>query len=138
MGDTMKSYLHAFIAGFLATLVFHQGLLALLPGAPAPWDLSAVPPLGVPKVISLAFWGGIWSLALWPLLRAQQGARFWTVWIVAGALGPSLVALLIVFPLKGLPFAGGGDLKLWIGAFLLNGAWGLGSALYLRHLAPRL
>lgn len=133
----MKYTLQAFIGGFLATLLFHQGLLAVLPGAPAPWDMTPVPPLGVPKVLSLAFWGGVWGAALWPLLKGFSGTRHWTAWVLAGAVGPSLVALLLVFPLKGLPFAAGGDPKIWVGAFLLNGAWGLGVALYLRLAAKR-
>ena len=128
----MKNYLHAFVAGFLATVLFHQGLLALLPGAPAPWDLSPTAPLGIPKVISIAFWGGVWAMALLPLLKSLTGGKYWAGWIIAGAVGPSLVALLIVFPLKGLAFAAGGDPKIWVGAFLLNGAWGLGCAIYLK------
>lgn len=136
----MKGYLHGFIGGFLATLLFHQSVLALLhvmAGAPAPYDLSATPPFGVPKVISLAFWGGVWGAALWPLLANRSGTKHWVGWIVAGALGPSVVALLLVFPLKGLPFAAGGDMKTWIGAFILNGAWGLGVALYLRRVGAK-
>jgi hypothetical protein len=131
----MRGYLQGFIGGFLATLIFHQGVLALLhlaAGAPAPYDLSTVPPLGVPKVLSLAFWGGVWGAALWALLGNRGGARHWVGWIVAGALGPSVVALLVVFPLKGLAFAAGGDIKTWVAALILNGAWGLGVALYLR------
>ena len=52
-------WVKAFVAGFLATLVFHQGLLALLhaaavvPVSPYNWAPSA--PLGVPAVLSLAF-----------------------------------------------------------------------------------
>ncbi|MEK6805201.1 MAG: hypothetical protein AABY95_00950 [Pseudomonadota bacterium] len=134
----MKAYLHAFIGGFVATLLFHQGLLAalhVLAAAPAPFDMSSTPPLGIPKVISLAFWGGVWGAALLPFLRGLSGAKYWAGWIVTGALGPSLVALLIVFPLKGMAFAAGGDPKIWVGAFLLNGAWGLGVAVYLRSFA---
>ena len=73
------SHLRAFVAGFLATLIFHQGLvlvlhvLGVLPfGA---WDMSPTEPLGVPKVISLAFWGGIWGIVLWLLVRPSRGAR---------------------------------------------------------------
>jgi hypothetical protein len=65
--------LKAFFAGFLSTLVFHQGALTLfwLSGAfpRAPFDMSPVPPIGVPAVMSLAFWGGVWGIAIWPLLR---------------------------------------------------------------------
>ena len=125
-----------FLAGFVSTLVFHQGalyLLNLLSGAGRRvWNMAAVPPLGIPSVISLAFWGGLWGILLAWMLKSQRGIGYWAMGIVLGALLPSLVALLIVFPLKGLPFAAGGDVKMWIAAFILNGAWGLGVALLLK------
>ena len=56
----------AFLAGFLSTLIFHQGLLALLHAAgasPRPaYVMTAAPPLGVPQVLSLAFWGVLWGI----------------------------------------------------------------------------
>jgi hypothetical protein len=45
---------------------------------------------------------------------------------------PSVVALFVVMPLKGMPVAAGGDPKIVAGALLLNGTWGLGTALLLR------
>jgi hypothetical protein len=44
------------------------------------------------------------------------------------------VALFVVFPLKGMPMAGGWDPKVIVGALILNGAWGLGCALILRYM----
>jgi hypothetical protein len=129
-----------FVAGFLATLIFHQGMLALLHllgPAPAPFNLTPTPPLGVPAVFSLAFWGGLWGIVLWWLVRGRQGASYWTTAIVFGALAPSAVALLVVMPLKGLGVAGGYDPKIVVGALLVNAAWGFGSGLLLRALAPR-
>lgn len=130
-----------FLAGFGATLVFHQGLLGLLHVAGisplAPFNLTATAPLGVPQVFSLAFWGGVWALALAPLIGRVTGARWWAAWIIAGAIAPSAVALFVVFPLKGMPMAGGGDPKLIVGALLLNGAWGLGCAVLLRLMKSR-
>jgi hypothetical protein len=130
------AYLKAFIAGFIATLTFHQGVLALLhllsPGVPAPFNLEARAPLGVPAVVSLAFWGGVWGVALWPLLRKRVGAAYWTFAIVAGAIGPSVVAWFVVMPLKGMGPAGNWDPKIIIGALLLNAAWGLGYGLFMR------
>lgn len=130
-----------FVAGFIATLAFHQGLLGLLYAAGlsprAPFSLAATAPLGVPQVVSLAFWGGVWAIALAPLLAKLAGARWWSAWIIAGAIGPSAVALFIVFPLKGMAMAGGWDPKLIVGALLLNGAWGLGCAVVLRLLKSR-
>jgi len=62
------NYLKAFIAGFVSTLVFHQGVLWLLYtggfSPRAPWNMTPVPPLNAPAVISLAFWGGVWGVVL--------------------------------------------------------------------------
>lgn len=128
--------LRGFFAGFVSTLVFHQGALWVLnrlTGAGrAVWSMAAVPPFNVPAVISLAFWGGLWGILLAYLLRTQRGVSYWLLAIVLGAVLPTLVALLIVFPLKGLAFAAGGDLRIWMAGLILNGAWGLGVALLLK------
>jgi hypothetical protein len=137
-GDVVKS----FFAGFVSTLVFHQGMLALLHGAGAtpraPYVMLPTPPLGVPQVLSLAFWGGLWGIALWVMIRDLQhsSSGYWTRALEFGALLPSAVALFIVFPLKGQPMAGGWDPAIIVGALLLNGAWGLGAAWLMRMLAP--
>jgi hypothetical protein len=127
----------AFLAGFLATLVFHQGLLAILhlTGASprAAWSMAPTPPLQVPQFLSLAFWGGLWGILLWLLVRSLAGSpQYWITALLFGALAPSVIALFVVLPLKGLPVAGGWDRKLIVGALLLNGAWGIGTALLLR------
>ncbi len=123
-------WLLAFVAGFVSTLAFHQGLFELLHlGGAVPkaaWNMTAVPPLGVPSVISLAFWGGLWGLLLWVLVRKQVGGKRWLWGAIWGALLPSIVALFVVFPMKGMPMGGGYDPKLIFGALLLNGVWGLG------------
>ena len=127
-----KVLMLAFISGFLATLFFHQGGLWLLnlagKAAVAPWNMTPVPPLGIPQVLSLAFWGGLWGVALWAMIRRSKGARFWMLAIVLGALLPSLVAWFVVFPIKGIPVSG----AIVIGALILNGLWGLGVAVYMR------
>jgi hypothetical protein len=139
MNERIVQYVKAFIAGFISTLVFHQGMLALFylagAGPRAPYDLARVPPLGIPAVISLAFWGGVWGAAIWPFLKNVAGAAYWIRALVIGAIGPSIVALFLVFPLKGMPMAGGWDPKIILGALILNGAWGVGVALLLRLLA---
>lgn len=123
-------WLWSFIAGFISTLIAHQGLFQLLYLTGridrAAWNLTPVPPLGIPSVISLAFWGGVWGMALWLIIRRHSKIKRYLWGAVWGALLPSAVALFIVFPLKGMPMAGGFDPKLIIGALLLNGAWGLG------------
>lgn len=132
-------FVKAFIAGFVSTLVFHQGALALLHAAglspKAPFAMTATAPFQVPAVISLAFWGGLWGIALWLAIRGAPWLSYWILAVVLGALAPSIIALFVVFPLKGMPVAGGGDPKIIVGALILNGAWGLGVALLMRLMA---
>jgi hypothetical protein len=135
----MKLSALGFAAGFLATLIFHQSVWAALHAAGivapefTPWRLDPVLPFGLPSVISLAFWGGVWGAALAIAFARQHGASYWTAWIVIGALAPSLVAMYVVLPLKGLPIP-----ELWprLGiACSVNAAWAFGTALILRILA---
>jgi hypothetical protein len=131
-------FIRSFVAGFLSTLVFHQGLLALLFAAGLtarrPWVMAPTPPLGVPAVLSLAFWGGLWGVLLWEVVRNRGGAARWATAFVFGALAPTAVALLVVLPLKGLPVGGGWKPELVVGALLLNGAWGLGVVAFMKLL----
>ncbi len=129
--------LKAFAAGFVATLVFHQGLFAVFHAAglvpAAAFNLTPVPPLGVPAVISLAFFGGLWGPPVAWLIRNDAGVAYWLKAFVFGAIGPTLVAMLLVFPLKGLAV----NPKIVVGALLLNGAWGIGVALFMRLVGQR-
>lgn len=124
-------WLMAFVAGFVSTLLFHQGLVGLLFLAgiapSAPFNMEPVPPLGVPQVLSLAFWGGVWGWPLWWLIRRWQALRYWLAAVLTGAVAPTAVAMLVVFPLKGLEVSG----TMVAGGLLVNGAWGLGVALVL-------
>ncbi len=129
--------LYGFIAGFIATLVFHQiGLLLLhfagmTPGMP--YNMHRVAPFGVPQFISLAFWGGVWGIVFVlaePYLARSPGG-YWVGAIVFGAIFPTLVAWFVVRPLKGLPV---GEIFRVPGVFvgpIVNGLWGLGTALFL-------
>jgi hypothetical protein len=133
-------FLKAFLAGFLSTLIFHQGILAILHAAgatPRPaYAMGQTPPLGVPAVLSLAFWGGLWGILLWYILSRAKGAKgmksYWILALLFGAMAPTAVAFFVVFPLKGQPVAGGWQPDILAGALLLNGAWGIGVASILR------
>ena len=126
----------AFVAGFLAVMLFHQPVLALLHAigttAAVPYVTRPVPPLGVPQVISQSFWGGIWGI-IFALVapRFPRGASYWIAAVLFGAFALSLVAWFIVAPLKGLPIAAGGRPSAIITGLLVNGAWGFGTALLL-------
>ena len=55
-----------FVAGFIAVLLFHQPALALLTqlgvAEASTYSFKATAPFGVPQLISLAFWGGVWGV----------------------------------------------------------------------------
>jgi hypothetical protein len=127
----------AFAAGFLATLIFHQLTLWLLWHAGlapfAPFSMAATGPFGVPAVFSLSFWGGVWGILFaFAESRFPSHAGYWVTAFLFGAILPSLVALLVVLPLKGRPMGGGWGSPLLVTAFLINGAWGVGTAFFLR------
>ena len=127
-----------FVAGAVAVPLFHQVVLAALYAAGAvprqPFSMAATEPFGVPQVISLSFWGGLWGIILGlVLLRRTAGTAFWVTAIVFGAIAPTLVALFVAAPLKGQP-AGGGVKTFLIGG-LLNGAWGFGTAAIYRLIS---
>lgn len=134
--------LSGFAAGFLATIIFHQLTLALLWRlglAPfPPFSMAPTAPFGIPAVFSLAFWGGVWGI-LFALVDGTfpRHGGYWPAAFLFGAILPSLVALLVVLPLKGRPMGGGWHPALLVTAFLVNGAWGIGTGAILKVFAPR-
>src|SRR5258708_9704662 len=95
-----------FVAGFLATLTFHQIGIWILHAVGyipfAAWGTAPKPPFGVPSVISLSFWGGVWGIIfvlIEPWLRRSPGGD----WVGAprvGAIVPALGLMFVVFPLR--------------------------------------
>ena len=95
------------------------------------WSFApAVPPFGVPRVINLMFWGGVWGLALAILFRNLRGSSYWLAWLLAGAIAVAGTAIFIVPAIKGAPFAVPTAQRLMTSGFL-NGAFGLGAGLWL-------
>lgn len=128
----------AWLAGFLATLIFHQIALWCLHRAGmaphAPYSMKPMPPFGIPSVISLAFWGGVWGIIMIPLIaRIRNDALYYLVAIIFGAILPTLVAGLVVAPLKHQPVPHSPSMMVL--GLIVNGAWGLGTALLFRLLA---
>jgi hypothetical protein len=68
-------------------------------------------------------------MAIWPLVRNMTGPAYWLGAVVISAIASGSVTLFIVFPLKGMPLAGGWSPKIIVSTLLLNGTWGLGMAL---------
>ena len=131
--------LFGFIAGFLATLIFHQLTLAVLWAAKIapfrPFSMKPTQPFHMPAVLSLAFWGGVWGIIYGLIDRSFPRDGYWVMAFLFGAILPSLVALLLVLPLKGQPLGGGWHPPLLLSAFLINGAWGIGTGLFLKLLS---
>lgn len=133
--------LMGFLAGFLSVLIFHQGLVALLHAAGlipfGAWVMTPVPPLGVPQVLSAAFWGGLWGIVyafLEPWLTRRMG--WWQGGLAFGAVLPVLVLWFVVLPLKGAPVAGGFVPARMVLTILVHAFFGLGTAAIYR-LVPR-
>ena len=125
-------------AGFCATIFFHQPALWLLHRAGmtprAPYSMTPVPPFGVPAVISLAFWGGVWGILMIPAIaRIRNDAMYYLAAIIFGAILPTLVAGLIVAPLKHQPIPHSPSMLIL--GFVVNAAWGLGTALLFHFFA---
>ena len=123
------------------SIVFAAGCLGGLLNSLAVWWFGAVgatsalavkiaPQLTAPWLYPRIVWGGIWgALFLLPLLRTRvfmRGLLF--------SLGPTLVQLFIVFPLKAHKGVMGLDLGALTPVFviLFNAIWGLTAALWVR------
>ncbi len=138
--QSFSRYWIAFLAGFIAVLLCHQGVLSILHAVGftpiAPFPVKPTRPFGLSQIWSLAFWGGIWGLALAGVdRRFPRGVGYWVTALIFGAIFPSVVAWLIVFPIKGLPAGGGWHAAGLATGLMINGAWGLGTALFLQGLA---
>lgn len=115
-------------------MIFHQGvfglfyLLKIIPKAP--FNMSPTEPFGVPAVISLSFFGGLWGVAIWKLVQNDNGLKHWMKSLIYGAVGPTAVAFLVVFPLKGVEF----NPVFVIFGLILNAAWGGGNSLLMKAM----
>ncbi|HXP04743.1 MAG TPA: hypothetical protein VN808_11530 [Stellaceae bacterium] len=132
-----------FAAAYLATLAFHQAGIELchlvgLTGS-TPYNLTPVPPFGVPAVLSLAFWGGVWGVifvfAEKAITRCPGG--YLSGATLFGAIVPTLVFWFVVIPLKGLPLSYGFQASRVLVALIVDGLWGLGTGILLTMLAGR-
>jgi hypothetical protein len=124
-----------FTAGALAVPLFHQvGFLVLtqlgLLGART-YSLAPVPPLGVPQLVSSAFWAGLWGIVAAFVVPRRAGVLGW---ILFGATIPVLVAWFIVQPLKGRPPGNGFHMPAVALVPLVHGFWGFGMWLVMQAL----
>jgi hypothetical protein len=135
-GSSTRLVLFGFVAGFFGVLVFHQAVLAALHAAGltprGAWAMDPTKPLGVPLVVSAAFWGGLWGIVFALVTRRPAAlGPFLLTGLIFGAVLPTLVAWFVVAPLKGSPVAAGWKPQAMMIGPLVNGAFGLGTALLL-------
>lgn len=129
-----RSLLIGFVAGVIAVAVFHQLAVFLLGfvglGEGAVYSFRPVPPLGVPRVMSQMFWGGVWGI-VFALIVDRLPAR-WPV-VVAGFVfalgGPVLFGWIVVAAIRGQPMMGGFNPLRMLSSVLINGSFGVGLAL---------
>lgn len=141
-GVSVKILALGFVAGFLAVPLGHQVMAFihfLLGWRPAmPWDFgpnerAAFKAFGLPSVINLSFWGGVWGV-LWALIErhAPRGLAYWIVAILFGGVCATAFSAYGVPTIKGQPMGA----MSWIG-FELNGAWGLVMAFFFDQFRRR-
>lgn len=122
-----------FLAGAVSVLIFHQGAMALANALEltqrVPYSMAPAEPFGVPRLLSITFWGGVWGALFAAAFHRLDGARLVAASLVAGAVLPTLVAWFVVAPLKGQPIAAGYLPLAMAAGVLLNGAWGFGTGL---------
>lgn len=95
-------------SGALSGLIVHQGAFALLE---SPW--------------LLALWGGIWGGLLAAALARLEGLRLLLAAAGFGAVLPTLLAFMLIAPLRGQPTVTGVVPLALLAGVLLNAAWGL-------------
>jgi len=142
-GFVLNKIIFGFLAGALGVFIFHQLTIYGLLGR-TPWsNWAPVAPYGVPAMFNTAFWGGVWGVvlavvvSLFPGLfprRPLFGILYYVAAFLFGAVFPTLVGWYVVPLIKGSAI---GPRGVWTNALIINGMWGLGTALFLNLLSNR-
>lgn len=136
----VKGIVLGFIAGAIATLTVHE-LLSLLFNTywtgweRVSWDMAPVTnpflsEITVPKIVSAAFWGGLWGSLIGLILgpRPQGPTTLWG--ILLGILGPALIGVFVAVPYltERFPPFFGGDMSKIIPVLVILAGWGAATA----------
>jgi hypothetical protein len=135
-----KRALLGFTAAVISVLTFHQAMWAVLHAIgimpPAPYPMNPTPPLGVPLILSLCFWGGLYGLVFGAVLPRLPPAPMWLLGLGLGLLA-AVVGWFVVAPIKGQPAASGFVPVRMLVSVLINGVWGIGVGVILPLLMGR-
>ena len=140
--------LSGFAAGFVSVLTFHQAVVALLYGIRFTYPMHPTHPLGIPQIVSSAFWGGVWGIVVSMLTvgtGTRQAIRYWITVALSSGVVVTAVFLFFVMPVYSQLFllSQGQDRDAVVFAwpqnffafqFMVNSAWGVGTALLLQWL----
>ena len=135
MQNLLRRAAPGFIAGAIAVLTFQQGawaLLHVLHRMPPAYPMGAVPPLGLPYVFDLAFWGGMWGAAFGLVVRRPD----WRTGLVVGALWVA-ADFFVLAPLEGGSARAGLSPAAWLLPLALYLPWGAGLGLILAGISRR-
>lgn len=141
MASTLgRAIVIGFAAAVLSVLIFHQGTIWGMRELgwinARPWNLATrVPPYGVPVLVNLCFWGGLYGIVIGVLLRTTRLPPLLTGFVVG--VCAALVGWTIVPMIKGGPLFAGGNANALLRGALINGAFGWGTALILHTLSRR-
>jgi hypothetical protein len=135
----MRAFLGC-VAGAISVLVFQQGMWSLMHATGvmvlAPFPTRPVPPFGCPQIADLCFWGAVYG-ALFGVWQPRLAAPRWLCGLGLGLM-TALIGWFVVLPLKGLPAANGWVPAAMLRFLVLNLSWGVGVALILPLLKPRM
>jgi hypothetical protein len=131
MNNLAKKLSFVFAAGCLGGLLNSLAVWIFgVIGITSALGVKIAPPLSAPWLYPRLVWGGIWGLLfLLPLMQKRylyRGLIF--------SLGPTMIQLFIVFPMKANKGVMGFDLGLLtpLLVFVFNAIWGLTAAIWLR------
>ncbi len=139
----MRTAVVGFLAGALSVLVFHQlgffiatelGFLKV-----QIYNMKPLPPLGVPTIASLAFWGGLWGIVAAFVVPRLPGVLDGPLgWILFAGVVVMVVNWFVVLPIKGLPVGGGWRMPAPVVVPIVYAFWGLGMWLFAGFLRKAL
>jgi hypothetical protein len=147
-----KIWLIGFIVGVCAMMAFHQGTLHILHHHaakvpmltdfigrfPRAYDFTPLRSNGVPLLVVLGVWGGVWGIIIATLVRLTRLASSdLPLGLLFGAFAITFVETTELPALLGLPRLPSGNEQAILRAALLNGAFGFGTVFFLRPFAVR-
>jgi hypothetical protein len=149
MQGTIGRIVLGFVAGAIAVVIVHEGIIYLLGTAGyipnRAWSMTpAIPPWGVPRVVNNVFWGALWG-ALFGLISAGlPGGMSWLKGLIYGLL-IVVVSNWILLPLiKGQVFGQANqvlfsnyDPQRMLLTAVIVGGFGLGLGIIYGLIAPK-